>query len=102
MPDTPGRLQNLLGQKIKCTLDDGRTAMGTFICVDRLSNLILTNVVEERMVCSSDYSDYRTEDILVRRDLSQAMVPGERLLKVEVEKAIFDSKLGTAHSNDKD
>ena len=29
-------MRNLLGQSLKCTLDDGRTATGTLICIDRL------------------------------------------------------------------
>ena len=30
------KMQQLLGKKLKCTLSDGRTATGTFICMDRL------------------------------------------------------------------
>ncbi len=87
------KVQRLLGQRIKCTLDDGRFVTGTFLCVDRLTNLILTNALEERMISSSDYSDTTDEQVLVTRNLSQAMIPGERLKKVEVEKATFDSIL---------
>jgi hypothetical protein len=29
-------MTQLLGQSIKCTLDDGRIATGTFVCMDRL------------------------------------------------------------------
>ena len=29
-------MTQLLGQSIKCTLDDGRIATGTFVCLDRL------------------------------------------------------------------
>jgi len=29
-------MQNLLGSILRCTLDDGRIATGTFVCVDRL------------------------------------------------------------------
>lgn len=29
-------MRSILGKSIKCTLDDGRTATGTFVCMDRL------------------------------------------------------------------
>jgi hypothetical protein len=29
-------MTQLLGQSIKCTLNDGRIATGTFVCMDRL------------------------------------------------------------------
>ena len=29
-------MRAILGKSIKCTLDDGRTATGTFVCMDRL------------------------------------------------------------------
>ena len=34
--DAIGMIRGILGQSIKCTLDDGRTATGTFVCMDRL------------------------------------------------------------------
>ncbi|VEU40434.1 unnamed protein product [Pseudo-nitzschia multistriata] len=86
----------LLGKRIKCTLTDGRTLTGTFICIDRLKNLILTDVLEERSIDPSDYkhrvgsSEPSTEPPTARcfrrveRKISQAMVPGERLVRVEL------------------
>lgn len=29
-------MKELLGSRMKCTLDDGRTVSGTFVCLDRL------------------------------------------------------------------
>lgn len=29
-------MKNILGEKVVCTLDDGRKATGQFICMDRL------------------------------------------------------------------
>lgn len=87
------KVQSLLGERIKCTLDDGRFVTGTFLCVDRLTNLILTNAIEERMISSSDYSDITDTQILVTRNLSQAMVPGERLQKVEVDHVTYTSRV---------
>ena len=144
---------SILGQQIKCTLDDGRIVTGTFVCLDRLyvsmssrihlktsllkrsslsisfrfisfllllnlcllsspmfqffflfvyrrKNLILTNVVEERHVNKSHYTknttttddddnDNKNNIILARRNLSQAMIPGFRLRKVEIDKSIL-------------
>ena len=87
------KVQSLLGQKLKCTLVDGRTVKGELIVLDRKNNLILLNAVEERIVASADYSDTSDEEILVTRELSQVMIPGERVKKVEIDQAIFDSVL---------
>lgn len=106
----------LLGKRMKSTLSDGRTLTGTFICIDRLKNLILTDVTEERMIDPSDYR-YRVGDgdgdnnnnnngdndgnnddddinpmdgrvVKVERHISQAMIPGSRLVKVEIATSI--------------
>ena len=44
IPESPycHAMQNLLGKTIKCTLDDGRTATGSLVCVDRLYVLCLS------------------------------------------------------------
>lgn len=89
---------SLLGKRIKTTLSDGRTLTGKFICIDRLKNLILTNVTEERLVDPSDYR-YRVDNdtdetnhderrIKVQRQISQAMIPGSRLVKAEISEAL--------------
>ena len=38
IPTDPAQaaMYKLLGARLKCTLDDGRTATGTFTCMDRL------------------------------------------------------------------
>ena len=83
-------ISSILGQKIKCTLDDGRTATGEFICLDRLKNIILQNVTEERLTivpplrgndgeCLDDKQGFRRQ-----RRLSQAMIPGKHLVKVHL------------------
>jgi len=136
----------LLGKRIKSTLSDGRTLTGILICIDRLKNLILTNVIEERLIDPADYR-YRvdgagdsgtnnatantgadadtnadadadadadtnadTDTIIaadekptrtidgsgggsrlrkVERRISQAMIPGSRLVKVEIAKSLL-------------
>lgn len=91
----------ILGERVKCTLDDGRLATGELVCLDRIQNLILSNVVEERWIHPEDYSQneaIREGKVLVRRMLSQAMVPGSRLLKIEIEKTIHDEKMSSDKS----
>ena len=89
-------LHKLLGARIKCTLDDGRSATGRFICVDRLMNIILTDAVEERMISTSDYSDSTNATLPAVRKLGQALIPGERLTKVEIEKSLLDTRIQTS------
>ena len=52
-------------------------------------------MTEERFVDPADYSAEPTieKKILVQRELSQAMVPGSRLTKVEIEKSTYDEKM---------
>jgi small nuclear ribonucleoprotein (snRNP)-like protein len=83
-------MNSVIGQQISCTLNDGRIITGRLVCLDRLRNLVLTGVVEERVVLQADYANSGDAAIRVRRELSQAMVPGSRLEKVEVERHIFD------------
>lgn len=58
-------------------------------------NVILSNVVEERTVDSSMYDTAKTPSqvITVKRRLSQAMIPGPHLVKVEVTKAVYDAAM---------
>ena len=86
-------VKSILGRTIQCTLDDGRTATGVFICLDRLKNMILTNVEEQQRISSSKSpSDFGTDNnkyeeggaIYRKRRLSQAMIPGKHLVKVHL------------------
>jgi len=93
----------LLGQQIKTTLSDGRNLTGTLICIDRLKNLILINVKEERLIdllnykyrVNDDDNDDSIDDVNNDKDkkplkkkvfrlISQAMIPGSQLVKVEI------------------
>ena len=80
----------ILGEQITCTLDDGRTVTGTLVCIDRLRNMILRGVVEERTICAADYNPTDTTTRVVRRNLSQATVPGKHLVKVQVDQQLYD------------
>jgi small nuclear ribonucleoprotein (snRNP)-like protein len=87
------KVEKLLGEKIKCTLEDGRIVCGSLIVLDRKKNLILVNAVEERVVACSDYSDTNNGEVIVTRELSQVMIPGERLTRIEIAQPLFDSAL---------
>jgi small nuclear ribonucleoprotein (snRNP)-like protein len=83
-------------------LKDDRTITGQLICFDRLQNVILMDALEERRVLKSLYHHYHTNDdgggdhggdgdgdqsyYLFRREISQVLVPGEKIVKVEIEK----------------
>jgi hypothetical protein len=53
----------------------------------------LVNVIEERWIDSADYSTTNKTRLLTQRELSQAMIPGTHLAKVEVEKIVYDAKM---------
>lgn len=104
--DAQDAMSKLLGNTVICTLDDDRSLEGTFVCLDRLKNIILSSVTETRSVPLKEYGAYLEgldppvidageadgkEDIadengcvVVTRKLSQAFAPGARLVKIEV------------------
>merc|ERR1711862_745954 len=87
---------------LKCTLDDGRTVTGRFLCLDRLKNLVLSDVLEIRQIpiqneqqtlASSNNNNNNNNNNkfeIYERQLSQAMIPGEHLVKAEMNKYVFD------------
>ena len=64
----------------------------------RRKNIILSDVVEERMVDSSIYLTAKSPSriITVKRRLSQAMIPGPHLVKVEVTRDVYDAAVKPA------
>ena len=91
-------IEKLLGSWIICTLADGRTVEGKLLCVDRLCNIILADCVERRQLRNSDYNEnYKHGDKVVTmevtRQLRQAMVPGNHLVKVEIDKKIYEQNV---------
>jgi len=75
------KIRGLLGCELTCTLDDGRLVTGDFVCLDRLKNILLTNVVEERMIELPNEASIPT-----KRKLTQAMIPGKHLQQVRVSR----------------
>ncbi len=95
-------ISSLFGKEILCTMDDGRTVRGKLLCVDRLRNMILSDVVEVRLLPQRLQRPHLLEGVAVacpsttesvdcysERRLSQAMIPGKHLVKVEVEESIW-------------
>ena len=62
--------------------------------------MILTNVIEERYIDTSDYTTTNSTKLLARRELSQAMVPGSHLMKVEIDQSLYESHMmNSSNSN---
>ncbi len=72
-----------LNRQIICSLTDGRKVEGNLQCIDWLKNIILRDVVETRFK--------EDGEILLHRELSQCMVAGETLVKIEVTRNVYDS-----------
>ena len=95
----------LLGSKLRITMSDGRIATGKFICLDRLGNVTLENVVEHRRLAyispGDDVSGEGDEQKLYQwdteRTLSQAVIPGSRLAKIEISKGEFEARVGSSN-----
>lgn len=83
----------LLGSKLRVTMSDGRIVNGNFVSLDRLGNIILDNVVECRSVA---YNGNDKEQTLwdTKRTLAQAVIPGDRLAKVEIAKDVWKARIG--------
>ena len=47
-------IHRLLGSRIKVTMSDGRIVSGKFSCLDRLGNIMLEDVVEQRQIAYQD------------------------------------------------
>ena len=93
------QVSDLIGKKVICTLDDGRTIEGRLECLDRLSNIILRQALEKRIVKDHSiyqlhYGEYQDDkkdsddgvdkEIIIERRLSQALIPGNHLVKVQL------------------
>jgi len=111
------RMRGLLGKELHCTLSDGRVARGTFVCIDRLSNIILENVVEQRPLTttatsissvssasdtntiSNNNSNNNNKIVYTERHLSQALVPGKHLRHVQIRTKSLEEQLHLASSS---
>jgi hypothetical protein len=79
--------------------------------------MILTNVIEERWVDSSVYAPsppttttpaaagtqkatQKHRIIVVKRELSQAMIPGKHLVKVHVRKSLYEQRVAPVFASE--
>lgn len=76
LPQGKELLSRLLNTKLTIQLTDGRTLIGTFVCVDREANIIIASALE--------YPD--GEVVGDGRILGLAMVPGRHVTSVKAEK----------------
>ena len=106
----------LLGSQLKVTMTDGRIVTGNFVSLDRLGNIVLENVIENRKVaynistsnddgltgetskkddCNEKQNTQQIQQTLTdssimqwdtQRSLTQVVILGTKLQKVEIEK----------------
>jgi len=71
---------------------DGALSHRLGYCMRR-RNIILSQVTEERTVQASVYNPRNspTEMLVAKRTLSQALIPGVHLVKVEIAKDTYDA-----------
>ncbi|KAF9521056.1 hypothetical protein BS47DRAFT_1286270, partial [Hydnum rufescens UP504] len=69
-------LRSTLSQYYRITIKDGRVFIGTFVCIDRERNMILTNT-EEFMLGQADPN--------TGRFVGMVMIPWRYVVKAEVE-----------------
>mmetsp|Transcript_17505 Transcript_17505/g.36484 ORF Transcript_17505/g.36484 Transcript_17505/m.36484 type:complete len:147 (-) Transcript_17505:512-952(-) len=121
-------VQHLLGSHLKITMTDGRTATGNFTCLDRLGNIVLSDVCERRVIgyddtttsslpelrstdddgCVNEASSTQEQEKNneqkniykwdTERCLSQAVIPGGKLLKVEISKREWEDRVDSTLS----
>ena len=76
-------------------MTDGRTAQGKFICLDRLGNIVLEDVVEKREIVYSPNDGREGEKRWnTKRILSQAVIVGERMAKVQIVRDEYQRRVG--------
>ncbi|GAA5796754.1 hypothetical protein EDC94DRAFT_232344 [Helicostylum pulchrum] len=75
------RLTSYLNFKSRVKITDGRTFIGTFVCIDKEKNIILAHTEEFR----------DTE----KRMVGLVMIPGKHLVKIETEDLELPSSMYT-------
>ncbi|KAH8110289.1 hypothetical protein DFH11DRAFT_1621855 [Phellopilus nigrolimitatus] len=71
---TVDAIKRLLGQTMRICASDGRIFIGTFVCVDKQKNIVLSNTDE-----------YRVGGPAQGRYVTMVMVPWRLVVKVEVQ-----------------
>lgn len=83
-------------------MTDGRTAKGKFLSIDRLGNILLQDVVERREItyCPKVNGEIGMRKWDTKRVLSQAVILGERVAKVQIKKHEYQSRVGRPHESE--
>jgi hypothetical protein len=75
-------------------LRDESDQLTTVLSINYRKNLILADCTEERTIDSKDYSTVEpAASQLASRHLQLAMVPGQHLVSVQVERASYQAKV---------
>ena len=88
------KIHSLIGSNLIVTMTDGRTAQGKFICLDRLGNIVLEDAEEKRDITYSPDGEENVYRWETERLLSQAVIPGERLARVQISKDEYQRRTG--------
>ena len=85
------QVKKFIGAEVRITMDDKRVVVGKFCTLDRMCNIVLKDVIEFRRIGyapdgeeSGDAHVWDTE-----RELPCAVVPGCRLVRVEMKKGLY-------------
>jgi small nuclear ribonucleoprotein (snRNP)-like protein len=69
------QIKDMMGRSVRCHLSDGRIILGSFDCVDKHRNVILD--------CASELKSLDEPD--TKRYIGYVLIPGQHLLKFEVQ-----------------
>ncbi|KAI9361431.1 hypothetical protein BD770DRAFT_383397 [Pilaira anomala] len=75
------KLESYLNFKSRVKITDGRTFIGTFVCIDKQKNIILAHTEEFRGA--------------EKRMVGLVMIPGKHLVKIETEDLELPSSMYT-------
>ncbi|KAI0006299.1 hypothetical protein F4779DRAFT_596995 [Xylariaceae sp. FL0662B] len=98
--ESEGFLKSLINQNLRIYTTDGRLFIGTFKCTDTHSNIVLSLTYEYRQpsqqklaeaaAASSDTLTVKAD--MTSRYLGLVVVPGEHIVKIEVEQFTSQTK----------
>ncbi|XP_018010215.1 N-alpha-acetyltransferase 38, NatC auxiliary subunit [Hyalella azteca] len=85
--DSPGRakLRSWLHALMSVVLSDGRTLVGTFVCTDRDTNIILSS-------CTEHLPHTHTDGEEEARMLGLAMVPGRHIVSLSIDERTINQR----------
>lgn len=85
-------IHHLLGGSVRVTMTDGRVATGIFTCLDRLGNIILEDVIEQRWLEYYDVWTATDDRWITERSLTKAVIIGSKVAKVEITRKQWEAR----------